>query len=126
MACAEVSISLLIRDATTPLPFPVNYFSMSKHRITCFVFRYMLAIAFLPSMLTAQHPEHQMPPQIPMKPMAMMVIDPLAVSMERMCSGTPWLPDAVPFPARHVMSGSVVLSLCHLALMQYYNQGGSR
>jgi len=99
---------------------------MSKRRITCFVFRYMLAIAFLPSMLTAQHPEHQMPPQIPMKPMAMMMIDPLGVSMERMGSGTTWIPDAVPLPARHVMSGSWLLMLHGFAFMEYDKQGGSR
>src|SRR2546430_2715691 len=126
MSCADVSISLLIRDATTPLPFPVNYFSMSKRRITCFVFRYMLAIAFLPSMLTAQHPEHQMPTQIPMKPMAMMMIDPLGVSMERMGSGTTWIPDAVPLPARHVMSGSWLLMLHGFGFVQYDKQGGPR
>src|SRR3989442_2600652 len=35
MVCAEVSISLLIRDATIQPSSPVNYFSMNPRRITC-------------------------------------------------------------------------------------------
>ena len=88
--------------------------------------RYLLAIAFLPSMLSAQHPEHQMPQQTPMKPMAMMLNDPLGVSMERMGSGTTWIPDAVPLPARHVMSGSWLLMLHGFGFVQYDKQGGPR
>src|SRR2546422_1034840 len=90
------------------------------------MFRYLLAIAFLPSMLSAQHPEHQMPQQTPMKPMAMMMNDPLGVSMERMGSGTTWIPDAVPLPARHVMSGSWLLMLHGFGFVQYDKQGGPR
>ena len=90
------------------------------------MFRYLLAIAFLPAMLSAQHPEHQMPPQTPMKPMAMMMNDPLGVSMERMGSGTTWIPDAVPLPARHVMSGSWLLMLHGFGFVQYDKQGGPR
>ena len=90
------------------------------------MFRYFLAIALLPSMLSAQHPEHQMPQQTPMKPMAIMMIDPLGVSMERMGSGTTWIPDAVPLPARHVMSGSWLLMLHGFGFVQYDKQGGPR
>src|SRR2546430_15520658 len=90
------------------------------------MFRYFLAIALLPSMLSAQHPEHQMPQQTPMKPMAIMMIDPLGVSMERMGSGTTWIPDAVPLPARHVMSGSWLLVLHGFGFVQYDKQGGPR
>ena len=50
--------------------------------------RYLLPAVLLPSILCAQHPTHPMPQQNPMKPMAMMMIDPLGVSMERMGSGT--------------------------------------
>jgi len=90
------------------------------------MFRYFLAIALLPSMLSAQHPEHQTPQQTPMKPMAIMMIDPLGVSMERMGSGTTWIPDAVPLPARHVMSGSWLLMLHGFGFVQYDKQGGPR
>ena len=62
------------------------------------MFRYLLAIALLPSMLSAQRPEHQMPQRTTRKPMAMMMIDPLGISMERMGSGTTWIPDAVALP----------------------------
>ncbi len=90
------------------------------------MFRYLLAIAFVPSMLSAQHPVHEMPQQTPMKPMAMLMNDPLGVSMERMGSGTTWIPDAVPLPARHVMSGSWFLMLHGFGFVQYDKQGGRR
>jgi len=86
--------------------------------------RYLLAIALVPSMLSAQHPEH--PQQTPMNPMAMMMNDPLGVSMERMGSGTTWIPDAVPLPARHAMSGSWLLMLHGFGFAQYDKQGGPR
>jgi hypothetical protein len=59
-------------------------------------------------------------------PMAMMMIDPLGVSMERMGSGTTWIPDAVPLPARHKMSGSWLLMLHGFAFVEYDTQGGPR
>jgi hypothetical protein len=67
-----------------------------------------------------------MPQQAPMKPMAMMMIDPLGVSMERMGSGTTWIPDAVPLPARHTMAGSWLLMLHGFGFVQYDKQGGPR
>ncbi len=90
------------------------------------MFRYLLTIVLLPSMLFAQHPAHPMPQQAPTKPMAMMMIDPLGVSMERMGSGTTWIPDAVPLPARHVMAGSWLLMLHGFGFVQYDTQGGPR
>ncbi len=89
------------------------------------MFRSALPIVLLPSMLVAQHPGHPMPQQPP-KPMAMMMTDPLGVSMERMGSGTTWIPDAVPLPARHVMAGSWLLMLHGFGFMQYDTQGGPR
>jgi hypothetical protein len=59
-------------------------------------------------------------------PMAMMMIDPLGVSMERMGSGTTWIPDAVPLPARHKMSGPWLLMLHGFAFVEYDIQGGPR
>jgi len=61
-----------------------------------------------------------------MKPMAIMMIDPLGVSMERMGSGTTWIPDAVPLPARHVMAGPWLLMLHGFGFVQYDTQGGPR
>ncbi len=90
------------------------------------MFRYLLPIVLVPSILSAQHPVHPMPPQRPMKPMAMMMIDPLGVSMERMGSGTTWIPDAVPLPARHAMAGSWLLMLHGFGFVQYDAQGGPR
>jgi hypothetical protein len=90
------------------------------------MFRYLLSIVLLPSILYAQHPAHPMPQQAPMKPMATMMIDPLGVSMERMGSGTTWIPDAVPLPARHTMAGSWLLMLHGFGFVQYDKQGGPR
>jgi len=90
------------------------------------MFRSVLAIVLLPSIVYAQHPTHPMPQQAPMKPMAMMMIDPLGVSMERMGSGTTWIPDAVPLPARHRMAGSWLLMLHGFGFVQYDKQGGPR
>jgi len=84
------------------------------------MFRYALTIVLLPSILYAQHPTQRVPP------MAMMMIDPLGVSMERMGSGTTWIPDAVPLPARHRMAGSWLLMLHGFGFVQYDMQGGSR
>jgi hypothetical protein len=85
------------------------------------MFRYVLATVLLPSILCAQHPEHPMP-----QPMMTMMIDPLGVSMERMGSGTTWIPDAVPLPARHVLAGSWLLMLHGFGFLQYDKQGGPR
>jgi hypothetical protein len=82
------------------------------------MFRYVLAIVLVPSILSAQHPGHPMPQQAPMMPMAMMMIDPLGVSMERMGSGTTWIPDAVPLPSRHVLAGSWLLMLHGFGFVQ--------
>src|SRR2546426_7158137 len=65
-----------------------------------------------------------MPPQT--QAMSMNMNDPLGVSMERMGSGTTWIPDAVPLPARHVMSGSWLLMLHGFGFVQYDKQGGPR
>src|SRR6266487_2737101 len=90
------------------------------------MFRYLLPIVLVPSILHAQHPAHPMPPQAPMKPMAMMMIDPLGIPMERMGSGTTWIPDAVPLPARHKMVRSWLVMLHGFGFVQYDKQGGRR
>src|SRR5260370_10053534 len=90
------------------------------------MFRYALTVVFLPSILYAQHPTHPKLQPARMKPMAIMMIGPLGVSMERMGSGTTWIPDAVPLPARHVMAGSWLLMLHGFGFVQYDTQGGPR
>jgi len=90
------------------------------------MFRYLLPIVLVPSILHAQHPAHPMPPQAPMTPMAMKMTDPLGISMERMGSGTTWIPDAVPLPARHKMVGSWLVMLHGFGFVQYDKQGGPR
>ena len=51
---------------------------------------------------------------------------PLGISMERMGSGTTWIPDAVSVPARHFMAGSWELMLHGFAFAQYNRQDGPR
>ena len=70
---------------------------------------------------TLQHPMMQ-----PAPAMAMNMNDPLGISMERMGSGTTWIPDAVPLPARHFMAGSWMVMLHGFGFAQYDKQGGPR
>ena len=68
--------------------------------------------------------QHRMTQQQP--GMAMNMNDPLGISMERMGSGTTWIPDAVPLPARHFMTGSWLIMLHGFGFVQYDKQGGPR
>jgi hypothetical protein len=58
--------------------------------------------------------------------MPLNMTDPLGISMERMGSGTAWIPDAVPLPARHYMAGSWLLMAHGFGFVQYDAQGGPR
>ena len=58
--------------------------------------------------------------------MTMMLPDPLGVPMERMGSGTTWIPDAVSLPSRHFMKGQWDLMLHGFAFAQYDHQSGPR
>src|SRR5687767_10151773 len=49
---------------------------------------------------------------------------PLGISMERMGSGTTWIPDAVILPSRHYMRGKWMLMLHGFAFAQYDRQSG--
>lgn len=51
---------------------------------------------------------------------------PLGVSMDRMGSGTTWIPDAVAVPSRHVTAGSWEIMLHGFGFVQYENQSGLR
>jgi len=70
----------------------------------------------------AQQPATPMPG---MNGMAM-VPEPLGVSMERMGSGTTWIPDAVPLPSRHFMTGQWDMMLHGFVFGEYDRQGGTR
>ena len=85
----------------------------------------LLTTIALSTTLRAQHPEHK-PAEPQASAMSMKMIDPLGVPMERMGSGTTWIPDAVPLPARHVMAGSWLLMLHGFGFVQYDVQGGPR
>jgi len=52
--------------------------------------------------------------------------DPLGVPMDRMGSGTTWIPDAVSLPSRHYVAGAWDLMLHGFAFVQQNKQGGSR
>ena len=51
---------------------------------------------------------------------------PLGISMERMGSGTTWIPDAVTLPARHFMAGAWELMVHGVVFGQYIKQDGPR
>lgn len=55
-----------------------------------------------------------------------MMTGPLGISMDRMGSGTSWIPDAVPLPSRHYMTGGWELMLHGFLFGQYISQGGPR
>ena len=52
--------------------------------------------------------------------------DPLGVPMDRMGSGTTWIPDAVSLPSRHYSVGSWDLMLHSFVFVQENKQGGTR
>lgn len=59
-------------------------------------------------------------------PMMMSMEGPLGISMERLGSGTTWIPDAVILPSRHVMKGEWSIMLHGFAFAQYDRQGRPR
>ena len=64
------------------------------------------------------------------KPMDMgdmeMPSGPLGISMDRMGSGTTWIPDAVPLPARHLMANGWDVMFQGIAFGEYDTQSGPR
>jgi hypothetical protein len=59
-------------------------------------------------------------------PTGMPLAGPLGISMERMGSGTTWIPDAVTLPSHHFMAGRWNVMLHGFVFGQYDRQGGSR
>jgi len=51
---------------------------------------------------------------------------PLGISMDRMGSGTTWIPDAVSLPGRHLQAGSWEVMLHGFGFAQYNSQSGPR
>ena len=78
--------------------------------------------------LAAQDPMHDMPgmgrPDSSQTHQRM--TGPLGIPMDRMGSGTTWIPDAVPLPAAHYVAGSWDLMLHGWFFLQYDVQGGPR
>jgi hypothetical protein len=69
----------------------------------------------------AQHHDHDMPDSA-----APATIEPLGVPMDRIGSGTTWIPDAVPLPAARGMLGRWLLMGHGFAFLNYNHQGGPR
>jgi hypothetical protein len=59
-------------------------------------------------------------------PAAMSMDGPLGISMERMGSGTTWIPDAVTLPSRHFMAGGWSMMVHGFVFGHYDKQGGPR
>ena len=86
----------------------------------CTALGVLFHVAFA-SRLAAQHPT--------MADTAMktgMVPEPLGVAMDRMGSGTTWIPDAVPLPSRHFTSDAWDMMLHGFVFGEYDKQGGPR
>jgi hypothetical protein len=58
--------------------------------------------------------------------MHMMMTSPLGISMERMGSGTTWIPDAVTLPSRHLTMGTWDVMFHGFVFLQYDKQDGPR
>jgi hypothetical protein len=87
----------------------------------------------LPQPLTAQSDSgamHHMPattPDAPTDPShAMMMMTPLGIPMDRMASGTAWIPDAAPIASSHTRIGRWDVMMHGAAFAQYITAGGPR
>src|SRR5687767_6324448 len=78
----------------------------------------LLAAAPVPAPLLAQH--------VHASTDTAGVAVPLGISMDRMGSGTTWIPDAVSLPSRHFSAGAWSLMLHGFAFGQYIRQEGPR
>lgn len=94
----------------------------------------LLTFGFAPRAL-AQHTDHPAPRDTTRKATSdtthasmqhAMAPGPLGISMDRLGSGTTWIPDAAPLPSRHFMAGGWDLMLHGFLFLQYIDQGGPR
>lgn len=79
----------------------------------------------VPSVLAQGHPIHDTMPK-GQKPKLMDGGAPFGISMDRMGSGTTWIPDAVSLPSRHLRTGSWDIMLHGFGFAQYDTQSGPR
>ncbi|MGH7679283.1 MAG: hypothetical protein ACRENU_12500, partial [Gemmatimonadaceae bacterium] len=79
-------------------------------------------MASAPAVGRAQHEGHAMTAKPDTTPMTMA----LGISMERMGSGTTWIPDAVMLPSRQFMTGKWMVMLHGWVFLQYDHQSGPR
>jgi hypothetical protein len=82
------------------------------------------ALISSPPTVRAQHAGHDTTRQA--ASMSMSMAGALGISMERMGSGTTWIPDAVTLPSRHIMLGAWTVMLHGFAFVQYDEQSGPR
>ena len=71
-------------------------------------------------------PTHTSPDSAHAQPPRMQMVTPAGVPMERMGSGTTWIPDAVSLPSRNRMAGRWMLMTHGFVFVQYDKQGGER
>lgn len=91
-------------------------------RIARSLFVLLAVVAVQPRAIFAQHEQHAdtTPHEDMMMPGA------LGISMERMGSGTTWIPDAVTVPSFHAMLGPWMMTVHGFVFGQYTHQGGPR
>lgn len=83
------------------------------------------ALAAFSTAALAQHEQHDMRAAADTQ-MRMSTTGPLGIPMERMGSGTTWIPDAVSLPSRHFTVGDWTVMLHGFLFGQYDWQGGPR
>ena len=84
-----------------------------------------LALSMLGA-LHGQHPPHHDSTRVPPPDTAHALITPLGISMDRLGSGTAWIPDAVAVPSRQFMRGRWEVMLHSFVFAQYDTQSGPR
>jgi hypothetical protein len=98
---------------------------MDRRRISRTAFGALLACGvFAGNAKAQQHPSEHMIPDT--GGMHGMMTGPLGISMDRMGSGTTWIPDAVPLPMHHTMAGKWELMAHGTVFVQYNKQGSDR
>jgi hypothetical protein len=93
--------------------------------VLCAALLTLVALGATPELISAQTTTSR--DTMPMAGMATsMVPDPLNVSMDRLGSGTTWIPDAVSLPSRRFSAGAWNLMLHGFIFGQYDSQSGAR
>ncbi len=80
----------------------------------------------MPGMTMGAHTDSSSMSGMPAMSADAMMIGPLGVSMDRMGSGTTWIPDAVTMPSRRTMMGGWMVMAHGFAFAQYDKQTGKR